>query len=358
MAMLVWFLHAQVSIVGLKWPSHVKCLENERQALLNFKQGLNDDFGMLSTWTNTDCCQWRGIQCNNQTGHVQMLLLRGSNLRGPLLSGSLPQILTGVVNLTILIHLQNMEYLDLSSNYFDGSQIPEHMGSFKSLRYLNLSYSGFSGTIPYELGNLSKLEFLDLSFNFRSEMPTGFGFLDLSGNYGIYGEIPSQLGNLSQLRYLDLQNTSLSGAIPFQVGNLPILHTLRLYGLFGLKMKDAKWLSSLSLLTTLDLSSNNLIYSHNLLQSISELIPNLRELSLAGCSLSDDNISTLFPSHSNFSTSLSILDLSDNMLTSSTFQLLLNYSLNLQELYLSHNNIVLSSPHYPNFPSLVILDLS
>ena len=73
--------------------------------------------------------------------------------------------------------------------------------------------------------------------------------------------------------------------------------------------------------------------------------------------LSVDTISSLFDSHSNLSTSLSILDLSNNMLTSSTFQLLFNYSINLQELYLSGNNILLS-PHYPNFTSLVILDLS
>ncbi|RHN50967.1 putative non-specific serine/threonine protein kinase [Medicago truncatula] len=46
------------------------------------------------------------------------------------------------------------------------------------------------------------------------------------------------------------------------------------------------------------------------------------------------------------------------MLTLSTFQLLSNLSLNLQELHLSQNNIVLSSHVYPNIPSLVILDLS
>ncbi|KAH1150866.1 hypothetical protein GYH30_044737 [Glycine max] len=46
------------------------------------------------------------------------------------------------------------------------------------------------------------------------------------------------------------------------------------------------------------------------------------------------------------------------MLTSSTFQLLFNYSHNLQELRLRGNNIDLLSPHYPNSPSLVVLDLA
>jgi len=46
------------------------------------------------------------------------------------------------------------------------------------------------------------------------------------------------------------------------------------------------------------------------------------------------------------------------MLTESTFQLLVNHSHNLQELYFRGNDIALSSPHYPNFPSLVVIDLA
>jgi len=84
----------------------------------------------------------------------------------------------------------------------------------------------------------------------------------------------------------------------------------------------------------------------------------LKELILVDCALSDTHIQSLFYSPSNFSSSLTILHLSSNILTFSTFQLLSNFSLILQELYLSHNNIVLSSTVYSNFPSLVTLDLS
>ncbi|RZB61444.1 Receptor-like protein EIX2 [Glycine soja] len=339
-ALLLLLLHAVVSILGfnsLPNSAEIKCIESERQALLNFKHGLKDETGMLSTWrddgNNRDCCKWKGIQCNNQTGHVEMLHLRGHDT----------QYLIGAINISSLIALENIEHLDLSYNDFEVSHIPELMGLFTNLRYLNLSASSFGGSIPSDIGKLTHLLSLDLGKNLylHGQIPYQLGnlthlqYLDLSDN-DLEGELPYQLGNLSQLRYLDLaRRNSFSGALPFQVGKLPLLHTLGLGGNFDVKSKDAEWLTNLSSLTKLKLSSlHNLSSSHHWLQMISKLIPSLRELRLFDCSLSDTNIQSLFYSPSNLSTALTILDLSSNKLTSSTFQLL------------------------SNFPSLVILDLS
>jgi len=353
-----------------------KCIEKERQALLSFKQGLVDDFGMLSTWTNhrnnTDCCKWKGIQCNNQTGHIQLLNLHGN---GPNI-----QNLRGAINVTSLIHLQHIQHLDLSHNYFLASHIPEFIDSLANLRYLDLSNSYFLGRIPSTLGNLSQLRYLNLGDNYLSgEIPSQIGnlkhlhYIDLGGFFHS-GKIPSQIGNIRKLQYLSLgsntflyrrhqekySSNSLSGAIPFQIGNLPLLHTLRLGGNFDIQVKDAQWLSTLHSLTILELSSlHTLSSSSHWLQTISKIVPNLSELWLTDCDLSDNDIQCLFHSHSsNNSISLTILDLSSNMLTSSTLQFLSNFSLHLQELYLSHNNIALSPSLCPNFPSLKILDLS
>jgi hypothetical protein len=56
----------------------VRCIQSERQALLQFKAGLSKDYGMLASWTTADCCQWKGIGCSNLTGHVLMLDLHGN----------------------------------------------------------------------------------------------------------------------------------------------------------------------------------------------------------------------------------------------------------------------------------------
>ncbi|KAL2334879.1 hypothetical protein Fmac_016092 [Flemingia macrophylla] len=347
--------------------AEVHCIEREREALLNFKHSvLIDRYGMLSTWNdyanNTDCCKWRGIQCNNLTAHVQLLHLRGDTDTG---------FLYGPINFTSLIDLHNIQHLDLSNNDFEYSHIPEELiASFTHLTYLNLSFSKVGGRIPSTIGNLLQLRHLDLQGNYlQAEIPFQIGnlrqlqyldlgqnglsgeiplqignfkqllYLDLGDNY-LFGEIPMQIGNLKQLRYLNLKGNGISGDIPFQTGYLPLLHTLRLGGNFDIQAKDAEWLSNLSSLTTLEFDSfPNLKASPRFLQTISKFIPNLMELRLVDCSFSDADIKSLLNhSHSNFSTSLTILDLSSNLLTSSAFHFL--------------------SSLFPNFPSLQILDLS
>jgi len=220
------------------------------------------------------------------------------------------------------MELRQLEYLNLSSNDFQGIHIPEFIASLTNLKYLDLSSCGFGGEIPTQFGSLSHLIYLNLGQNF------------------LMGSIPCQLGNLSQLQELYLASNSFEGSLPSQLGNLSQLEYLDLkYNIGGDGIKiDCQWLLNLISLTHLYFYSvSNLNRSHSWLQVIAKL-PKLRELSLVDCSLSDHFIMSSKPSHFNSSTSLSVLDLSFNTFTSPmVFHWVSNITSNLVELNLYGN---------------------
>ncbi|CAJ1952944.1 unnamed protein product [Sphenostylis stenocarpa] len=267
-----------------------------------------------------------------------------------------------------LLELRELEYLNLSSNYFTKRHIPEFLGSLRNLRYLDLSSIFFGGKIPTQFGSLSHLKYLNLAVNFlEGSIPRQLGnlsqlqYLDLVGN-SLKGNIPSLLGNLSQLQYPDLRY-NFEGNIPSQIGNLSNLRELYLGGYHDtLKIDDGgQWLTNLFSLTHLYMESiSNLNHSHSWLRVIAKL-PNLRELSLVDCSLSDHFILSWRPFKLNFSTSLSVLHLSENSFTSPMiFQWVSNITSNLVELDLSFNLLEGStSGHFGTvMNSLRHLDLS
>ena len=54
----------------------VKCIQSEREALVSFRAGVNNIPGKLSSWVGEDCCQWNGVECDDESGHVTKLNLR------------------------------------------------------------------------------------------------------------------------------------------------------------------------------------------------------------------------------------------------------------------------------------------
>ncbi|KAL4625572.1 hypothetical protein ACB092_05G036000 [Castanea dentata] len=297
---LLWFFATTFSFF-FKAESSVTCNEKDKQALLNFKQGLSDPYGALSSWSDQeDCSGWDGVVYDDKTGRVTELSVGG--VHGEI-SGS-------------LLQLEHLTYLHFSGNDFNRTPIPTFFGSMASLTHLGLSYSNFSGHIPHQLGNLSNLcylnlagnyylyadnfhwmsnlssiQYLDLSYNLFSheiplsifnspkleslnlnsnkligKIPESLGqlkqltFLGLTYN-SLSGPIPSSIGNLSYLIYLDLSDNQLNGTIPKTLGLLSNLEYLSIQNNFLTGTVGEEHFSKLSKLETLDISHTHLFFN-------------------------------------------------------------------------------------------------
>ncbi|KAK4487885.1 hypothetical protein RD792_003623 [Penstemon davidsonii] len=90
--------------------------------------------------------------------------------------------------------------LDLSFNPGLTGSLSPRLGDLKKLTILILMGCSFTNNIPSELGNLSELTFLALNSN------------------NLTGDIPPSLGKLSELYWLDLAENQLRGQIPVSPG--------------------------------------------------------------------------------------------------------------------------------------------
>ncbi|KAA8517588.1 hypothetical protein F0562_015062 [Nyssa sinensis] len=105
--------------------------------------------------------------------------------------------------------LTELRSLDLSFNRGLISSLSPRLGDLQKLNILILAGCGFSGNIPNELGNLADLSFLALNSN------------------NFTGEIPPSLGSLSKLYWLDLADNQLTGSLPISTPTTPGLDLLK-----------------------------------------------------------------------------------------------------------------------------------
>ena len=215
----------QAWLEGIADRTVVNCENEERNALIALYHATDG-----SNWKNSDgwlserpLHEWFGVTVD-ENGSVVRLDLEKNDLRG-----SIP------LNLGSLSRLNT---LNLSRNRLDGG-IPSGLVNLKELHVLNLDQNKLGGTIPTELGSLEELRVLEL------------------GSNGLIGEIPHELGNLRNLIELNLIDNKLSGAIPPQMGNLANLRKLQLLNneVSGSIPVELGYLENLEFL---DLRDNNL----------------------------------------------------------------------------------------------------
>jgi len=118
-------------------------------------------------------------------------------------------LLTQVELWGVYYSVENTTELNLYNNNLTGS-IPSEIGNLTRLTYLYLSNNNLTGPIPSEIVNLTNLTYLDLSYNQHTD------------------SIPPEISNLTNLTKLILENNQLTGSIPSEIGNLTNLGRLYL----------------------------------------------------------------------------------------------------------------------------------
>ncbi|XVF60515.1 hypothetical protein PTKIN_Ptkin08bG0053600 [Pterospermum kingtungense] len=337
------FVTAQVATTISATTASVS-LELEAKALL--------ESGWWSSHSNdtSQRCNWIGVSCNDvgsvigisppsdviKVG-VQFEKMNFScfpNLVFLSLSGQ--KLMWNRGDYEFIWNLSTLKHLDLSNSYLFG-QLSPHLANLTKLEFLDLSYNPyFRSFIPPEVGNLKNLVVLNMSYCFQitGHIPSSFGqltnlvSLSLSGNQ-ISGSIPVELGKLKNLVSLDLSGNMLVGSIPFsdQLTNLVTLNLSN--NMFDGSISST--LGHIANLVTIDLSNNMLVGP----------LPNLNNLTkLKYLNLANNRINGSIPSQIG---SLKNLDLSLNDLIGpipSTF----DYLHKLEELDLSFNRINGSIP--------------
>ncbi|KAL2972131.1 hypothetical protein AAZX31_15G237900 [Glycine max] len=225
---------------------NIRCSQKDKHALLNFKQGVIDPSSVLSSWsTQQDCCEWRGVKCDNITSRVTHLSLSCST--------TLPTYTDKEDKSHCLTEFLN--YLNLRNNDFLAIQFDSvhsqycHCANSSALHYLDLSYNDNLSINKLDMGgcqlkdlspsiqyaNFTSLKSLSLSANeFPSDLPkwlfnlsSGISSIELYSN-SLKGKLPKALLNLKHLEVLNLEDNKLSGPIPYWLGKLEHLRYLAL----------------------------------------------------------------------------------------------------------------------------------
>ena len=172
----------------------------EREALMAFYDLMNGpNWSRSDNWgSDKPLNQWYGIGSTigweddrRYDGHVRSIFLPGIGVSGDLEKA-----------IKILEDLPYLEDFSIQGNPLK-QPIPASIARLKGLRRISFWECQLTGKIPPELGNLEKME-----------------YLEIFGNPELTGPIPASLGNLSEAKWINVSCCDLTGNIPVEITKL------------------------------------------------------------------------------------------------------------------------------------------
>ncbi|KAL4184696.1 hypothetical protein AMTRI_Chr10g2440 [Amborella trichopoda] len=161
-------------------------------------------------------------------------------------------------------NLTNLEFLEISSNELNGS-LPSSIGNLSKLVYLNLYGNHLTSSLPPKLWNLETIQLLDAgSNNFQGNESENsrncmnmshLKFLNQANRFS--SSIPKNIGQvMPNLQWLNVPNSGITGSIPNFIGDFVNLSVVDLVG--NKLMGPIPTMRNLMDLQYLNLSNNTL----------------------------------------------------------------------------------------------------
>ncbi|GAY63065.1 hypothetical protein CUMW_222610 [Citrus unshiu] len=232
--------------------ANTSTITTDQDALLALKAHISHDPTnfLAKNWNkSTPICNWTGVTCDVHSHRVTVLNISSLNL-----TGTVPAQLG---------NLSSLQSLDLSFNRLSGF-IPSTIFTMYTLKRVSFRENQLSGTFPSFIFNKSSLQHLDFSHNTLSgEIPANIcsnlpflEYISLSQNM-FHGRIPPTLSNCTYLRILGLSLNNFSGAIPKEISYLTKLKELYL-GVNRLQGEIPREVGNLAELELMSLPENKL----------------------------------------------------------------------------------------------------
>nr|APU94837.1 leucine-rich repeat receptor-like protein kinase [Pohlia nutans] len=202
-------------------------LRRDADALLAFKEGVEDPSGVLGAWNYLQSpCAWPGVECSSSARVV------GVSLQSAMLKGAISFKLGD---------LSELEILNLSDNELSDT-IPEQLCNCRRLVSLDLRRNSLVGPIPPGILSLlpNLVEFLASENKLSGSLDrlieqrlapenapcASLKLLEFSSNL-LTGALPGSLSSCSELVELHLASNYLVGGVPTEYGELENLQTLQ-----------------------------------------------------------------------------------------------------------------------------------